>query len=98
MILVCECISEFTQLFPMPNAIVQYVRTFVDKDLGWIVGIAYWYSYASVFALQLISAAGLSKYWGLDQTGQIVAFYIVAPLAILTLNSFGVFVGLKIWI
>jgi amino acid transporter len=37
-----EGVSEFIQLFPAPNAIVEYVRAFVDKDLGWVVGIAYW--------------------------------------------------------
>lgn len=37
-----ECISELVQLFPAPNAIVAYVRVFVDEDLGWVIGIAYW--------------------------------------------------------
>ena len=42
-ICVSECISELTQQFATPNAIVEYVSTFVDEDLGWVVGIAYWY-------------------------------------------------------
>jgi yeast amino acid transporter len=37
-----EGISELVQCFPAPNAIVEYVKTFVDEDLGWVVGIAYW--------------------------------------------------------
>lgn len=41
-ICVGECISEMVQQFPAPNAIVEYVTAFVDKDLGWVVGIAYW--------------------------------------------------------
>lgn len=41
-ICVGECISELVQLFPAPNAIVEYVMAFVDRDLGWLVGIAYW--------------------------------------------------------
>jgi len=41
-ICVMEGVSEFTQLFPAPNAIVTYVRVFVDEDLAWVVGIAYW--------------------------------------------------------
>ena len=41
-ICVMEGVSELTQLFPTPNAVVQYVRAFVDKDLGWVVGVAYW--------------------------------------------------------
>lgn len=37
-----EGLSELIQLFPAPNAIVEYVRAFVDEDLGWVIGIAYW--------------------------------------------------------
>jgi yeast amino acid transporter len=43
-ICVMECVSEFTQLFPAPNAIVKIVAAFVDEDLAWVVGIAYWCS------------------------------------------------------
>jgi len=92
-IFVSECISELSQQFPAPNAIVEYVKTFVDKDLGWVVGIAYWFAFASVFAVQNLAAAELSKYWGLTQTFQTLAFYGLAPLVILTLNFFGVYVG-----
>ena len=42
-IFVMEGVSEFVQLFPVPNAIVEYVRAFVDEDFAWLVGIAYWY-------------------------------------------------------
>jgi amino acid permease len=38
-----ECIAEFTQQFPVYNALVEYVRVFVDEELGWVVGIAYWF-------------------------------------------------------
>lgn len=41
-ICVMESISELVQLFPCPNAVVEYTRAFVDKDLAWVVGIAYW--------------------------------------------------------
>jgi amino acid transporter len=41
-ICVSECIGEMVQLFPIQNAIVEYVRKFIDEDLGWAVGIAYW--------------------------------------------------------
>jgi amino acid transporter len=40
-----EGLSELTQLFPAPNAIVEYVRAFVDEDLAWVIGIAYWYEF-----------------------------------------------------
>jgi amino acid transporter len=90
---VSECVSKFTQQFPAPNAIVEYVRTFVDEDLSWVIGIAYWYAFASVFAVENLAAAGLSNYWGLSQTCQTLAFYFASPVIILMLNLFGVFVS-----
>ena len=39
-----ESLSELVQLFPAPNAIVEYVAHFVDEDLSWLIGFAYWYS------------------------------------------------------
>jgi yeast amino acid transporter len=94
-ILVCECIGEFSQQFPAPNALVEYVKVFVDEDLSWVVGIAYWYAFASVFAVENLSAAGLSGYWGLSQTFQTLAFYVASPLILLALNLTGVFVRLN---
>ncbi|KAJ9637660.1 hypothetical protein H2199_007150 [Coniosporium tulheliwenetii] len=85
-----EGVSEFTQMFPAPNAIVEYVRTFVDEDLGWVVGIAFWYTFAAIFAVQNLAAANMSRYWGLAQTWQTIGFYVVAPAIILAINFVGV--------
>lgn len=41
-ICVMECLSEFVVLWPIPNALVEYVRYFVDEDLAIVVGLAYW--------------------------------------------------------
>ena len=41
-ICVTEGISEMIQMFPTPNAIMEFVRVFVDEDLAWVVGVAYW--------------------------------------------------------
>jgi amino acid transporter len=41
-ILVMECIGEMICIWPIPNALVEFVRKFVDEDLGILVGIAYW--------------------------------------------------------
>ncbi|MCJ1280375.1 hypothetical protein MMC21_008202 [Puttea exsequens] len=40
-ICVMECVSELIQMFPTPNAIVEFVRIFVDEDWAWVVGVAY---------------------------------------------------------
>ena len=42
-ICVMECIGEMAQMFPAPNALVEYVRVFVDPDLAWVMGVGYWY-------------------------------------------------------
>lgn len=92
MISVSECVGEFSQQFATPNPMFEYVRVFVDEDLAWVIAIAYWYSFVSVWAVENLGGAGLSTYWGLSQTFQILAFYVMSPLIIFTLNLFGVFV------
>lgn len=42
-ICVMEPISKMIQMFPAPNAYVEYVKAFVDEDWAWVVGIAYWW-------------------------------------------------------
>ncbi|KAH3979022.1 hypothetical protein HBI38_092300 [Parastagonospora nodorum] len=89
-ICMAEGLSELTQLFPAPNAIVEYVRAFVDKDYAWVVGIAYWFTYISIFAGQNLMAAKLSEYWGLKQVWQIVLFYFATPTLLVCINLVGV--------
>ena len=108
---VMEGVSEMVQLFPAPNAIVEYIEAFVDPDLALVMGIAYWlvttlcaplikastadvrfsrYTYASIFATQIITAANISAYWHLAQIWQTLAFYVAAPIVILGVNFAGV--------
>ena len=42
-IFVMEGLSELVVLWPVSNAMVEYVRTFVDEDLALVVGLAYWF-------------------------------------------------------
>ena len=42
-ICVMEGICEMIVLWPISNAMIEFVRAFVDKDLAIVVGIAYWY-------------------------------------------------------
>jgi yeast amino acid transporter len=41
-ILVMEGLSKMIKLWPIANAMVEFVKRFVDEDLGTVVGIAYW--------------------------------------------------------
>lgn len=40
---VMEGLSEMVVLWPVSNAMVEYVRAFVDEDLATVVAIAYWH-------------------------------------------------------
>ncbi|KAL9103249.1 MAG: hypothetical protein Q9163_001700 [Psora crenata] len=90
-ICVMECVSELIQMFPTPNAMVEFIRIFVDEDLAWIIGIGYWYTWAAIFPTQIIAAANFTRYWHLAQVFQTVALYIIAPLVMLFINYAGVF-------
>jgi amino acid transporter len=39
---VMEGLSEMVVLWPVSNAMVEYVKAFVDKELALVVGFAYW--------------------------------------------------------
>ena len=41
-IIVMEAICELINIWPISNAMVEYVRVFVDEDLAVAVGILYW--------------------------------------------------------
>src|SRR5689334_16376330 len=49
---VMESISEMLIVWPVPNPMVEFVRSFVDRDLAVVVGIAYWcvYTCTHIFA------------------------------------------------
>ena len=50
------------------------------------------YTWASIFATLLIAAESFTAYWDLAQVYRTLAFYVLAPLAILFINFAGVFV------
>lgn len=41
-IAVMEGLSEMIELWPISNAMMEFVYEFVDTDLAFVVGIAYW--------------------------------------------------------
>jgi amino acid transporter len=42
MIFVMECLAEFIVMWPVSNAMIEYVKAFLDRDLAIVIGIAYW--------------------------------------------------------
>lgn len=47
-ICVMEGISEMIVMWPVSNAMVEYVKAFVDRDLAIVMGLAYWWVDSSV--------------------------------------------------
>lgn len=45
-ICVIEGICEMINLWPISNAMIEFVRAFVDEDLAIVVGFTYWYAYS----------------------------------------------------
>ena len=39
---IMQCIGEMLFIWPVSNALVLFVQSFVDEDLGTVVGWAYW--------------------------------------------------------
>ena len=39
---VMQCITEMLAIWPVPGALVEFVRVFVDEDLAFTVGALYW--------------------------------------------------------
>jgi yeast amino acid transporter len=60
-ICVLDGLAEMTIMWPVSNAMVEYVKAFVDRDLAIVVGLAYWFvrlSYTLLYPL------GCSPWWG----------------------------------
>lgn len=53
-ICVMEGLAEMIVLWPVSNAMVEYVRVFVDRDLAIVVGLSYWYVSATRCDLRVI--------------------------------------------
>ncbi|KAF4626896.1 hypothetical protein G7Y89_g11263 [Cudoniella acicularis] len=63
---VSEGICEMIVLWPISNAMIEFVRAFVDPDLAIVVGIAYWYTNAITLAALIIGAADLLSFWDIS--------------------------------
>ena len=44
-ICVIECLGELVIQWPVSNAMFEYVKAFVDRDLAIVAGLAYWYTF-----------------------------------------------------
>lgn len=51
-------LSEMVVFWPVPNPLVQFVQTFVDRELGTVVHFAYWY--ISFCLVSMVRTSGIS--------------------------------------
>lgn len=73
------------QLVPVPNAIFEFVDTFVDHGVAWAVGAMYWLAYSSILPIQVIGAGKLLRFRGVnDEWIQLAS--AGWPFLILTIN------------
>ncbi|KUI73380.1 putative amino-acid permease meu22 [Cytospora mali] len=85
-----DTVGHLVQFFPAPNAIFEYTYNFVDHELAWVVGFAYWYAWVAVFATEFLQAASIAAYWNPSDNLISILFYIITPLIFVVLNCFNV--------
>ncbi|KAL9119523.1 MAG: hypothetical protein Q9187_003920 [Circinaria calcarea] len=93
-----EGLSEMIQMFAAPNALVEYVKNFVDQDLAIVMGVLYWYTYASSYQIAAATGANFLNEFLMRQGSmsqehqslQIGVFYILWPLLVIVINLFPV--------
>ena len=98
---VMEGICEMILHWPIPNAMVEFVKAFVDHELGIVVGLGYWlvvftillatltiarYTYSVTFSALIISAMNLAEYWGISAMWKSIC-YVFIPIALGAINS-----------
>ncbi|KAH6682673.1 amino acid permease-domain-containing protein [Halenospora varia] len=88
-ICVMEGICDMIVLLPISNAMIEFVRAFVDPDLAIVVGFAYWYTYCVNLAALIIGTVDLFKYWNISFALQNVLYVVFLGL-IFAINSRGV--------
>jgi L-asparagine transporter-like permease len=57
-ICIMEGVAEMIGHWPIANAMVEFVKAFVDKDLAIVVGLAYWYPSPPPTYLQTLTKLG----------------------------------------
>ncbi|KAI0899940.1 amino acid permease-domain-containing protein [Annulohypoxylon nitens] len=88
--MVMQCITELISIWPVPGALAVFVRKFVDDELGIVVGIAYWFTYSVSYAYLIAATAEEIHYWINNSEFDGVVLYLIVPLILILINSFGV--------
>ncbi|KAI9836444.1 MAG: hypothetical protein M1819_001476 [Sarea resinae] len=87
---VMQCIAEMLCIWPISGALMEFVATFVDKELAITCGVAYWFTYAISMAAIITGTAGESNYFDPGKPLQGVVFFCAMPILMILLNSVSV--------
>uniref|UniRef100_A0A4E9DL01 Amino acid permease/ SLC12A domain-containing protein n=1 Tax=Gibberella zeae TaxID=5518 RepID=A0A4E9DL01_GIBZA len=84
---VMQCIAELLCIWPVGGALPLFVMEFVDKELGYAVAIAYWFTYTVGFAALVAISASTVSYWMPGATFYIhIVVYTVLPFVLGAIN------------
>ncbi|KAI9684416.1 MAG: hypothetical protein M1829_002226 [Trizodia sp. TS-e1964] len=88
---VMSCIAEMVSLIPEPGALALFPARFIDRSLGFTVGISYWFSTAMSLATLTTATTVLTTYWSRDvldlDTGWRITIFLIL---FITVNILGV--------
>ncbi|KAI1177473.1 arginine transporter [Nemania sp. FL0916] len=72
-------LGEMATFMPVTGSFTAYASRFVDPSLGFSMGWIYWFSWASTFALELVSSGLIIQYWNKSlSVGIFIAIFWVA--------------------
>ncbi|KAI9700276.1 MAG: Cationic amino acid transporter 2 [Candelina mexicana] len=82
------CLSEMVSVRPVPGAIFEYPKLYVDPALGFAVGFTYWLAYCMSCATLTVSTAVLTRYWQFPiDIGWVI---VIVLIGVASSNIFGV--------
>lgn len=89
-IMIMEGVAEMIAHWPISNAMFEFVKVFVDKELALVVGFGYWLAYSVSFGTLICAASNLAARWTWPTSVQDIVFVVFTPLVLLSLNCLGV--------
>ncbi|KAH0170182.1 hypothetical protein KCU67_g2751, partial [Aureobasidium melanogenum] len=87
---VMQCIAEMLCIWPVPGALVEFVRAFVDDELGIVVGVAYWFTYSINLSALITATAIEARLFQPAPAVEVIVLFIMIPGVLFAINSLGV--------
>ncbi|KAH0165397.1 hypothetical protein KCU67_g4746, partial [Aureobasidium melanogenum] len=87
---VMQCIAEMLCIWPVPGALIEFIRAFVDDELGIAVGVAYWFTYCITLSALITATAVEARLFNPQLATEVVVLFIIIPGILFAINSLGV--------